>query len=682
MNHARTNVGKTLVFCWAALWGMSMMAEPPDNARPAIVLARYREILLDGDPPEPDRVREEAGALEKDGRWPDIDYADRTPSTWRPRQHLERTRRLALAVTHPQSVVRNDPAIRAALWRALDHWQEKQYKNPNWWHNRIGTPMVMRDILVLLESELSPERRKTGWQVVAQSGGVNMTGANLIWLADLAIARAAATGNEKMLAHATARAAAEIKITTHEGIQPDFSFHQHGARLQAFHYGGSYAHDLSRLAWVLRGTPWAFSEDKVRILADYVIEGMDWMRRGAYTVPGTLDRAATRPNALGGRNLTRHLRLLRDVLPDQAPRMDAIIEREAGRGKPLVGFRHFPRSDFTAYHRERFSFFLKTMSTRTLPSESINNENLKGSRLYCSDTHFMRDGREYFNMMPVWDWWALPGITISAQLPEFERRSFVGGAGDGESGLAAIDYRFGDTLTARKAWFCHGDRVVCLIGDLRAEKHGHGVYTALDQCRLDGPVTVGAGGEQIKAEKSATLKDVAWLHHRGVAYVLLESGQVNLTMGEATGTWQEINRGHSGATVTDQIFRPLLYHGMKPAGAADGYLLAPAATAQAAAALAKKPGFTVLANGRDLQAVWFDDKVLMAAFYAAGSLAVGERTLVKADRPCLVMVKGGKLWVANPEHKAKTVAIEIGGRPPINVSVPGDGTAVGTNLRP
>ena len=83
-------------------------------------------------------------------------------------------------------------------------------------------------------------------------------------------------------------------------------------------------------------------------------------------------------------------------------RISPIIEREAGRGKPLVGFRHFPRSDFTVYHRESFSFFLKTMSTRTLPSERIDNENVKGRRLYRSDTHFMRDGQEYFNMMPVW----------------------------------------------------------------------------------------------------------------------------------------------------------------------------------------------------------------------------------------------------------------------------------------
>ncbi len=660
---------------------ISVMAEESskqDNDRKAAqhILDRYRELFLSRRPPAAENVRKTASSLTKDGRWPDINYADKTQSTWRPRTHLLRLRTMTMAFLHPDSKLRGDASLRDALLRALDHWLAKRYHQGAWWHDRIGTPRLMRDVLVILGNDLTPERRKRGWQVVAQSKGVDMTGANLIWLADLSLSRAAASGNTKMLAHAAACAAAEIKVSTDEGIQPDYSFHQHNEHLQTFHYGNSYVHDLSAMAWILRGTPWAFSQEKIRILVDYVVEGMDWMRRGKYTVPATLDRASTRVNALGRKQLTTVLKRLRDILPDQAKRMNAIIEREKGQGNPLIGFRHFPRSDFTVYHQNDFSFFLKTMSTRTLPSEEINGENLKGDRMYCSDALIMRNGQEYFNMMPVWDWFWLPGITIAGRLPEFKRCPFVGGAGNGQSGLTAIDYRFGNKLTMRKAYFCHGDRVVCLIGGMCAPDHPHGSATALDQCRLDGPVTIGLESGHRTIEKSQTVSDVSWLHHRGVAYVLLSPGRVNIKMGKVTGSWHLINRALSRETLTDQVFLPILYHRAKPKDASSGYVLAPASTAQAAAAIARKPGFSILANSRDVQAVHFDNGPVMAAFYRAGSLAEKSQPLITVDHPCLLLTQKKDVWVSNPLHKACTISIEIKGRPRVRVSVPGNGQTV------
>lgn len=44
-------------------------------------------------------------------------------------------------------------------------------------------------------------------------------------------------------------------------------------------------------------------------------------------------------------------------------------------------------------------------------------------------------------------------------------------------------------------------------------------------------------------------------------------------------------------------------------------------------------------------------------------------------------VKKGALWAANPEHRAKTIAVAMPGRPVLTVSVPPDGTAVRMSLR-
>mgnify|MGYP006286297375 CR=1 FL=1 len=647
-----------------------------------VVLDRYRELLLSGNPPDPAEVQKTVSALDHNGRWPDIDYCDDTRSVWAPGLHLKRLRTLTLASAHPDSALNGDKAVRKAVWSALDHWLDKQYIHPSsWWYNRVGIPHQMRDVMLLLDRELSPGQFTAGWQVTAQSGRVDKTGANLIWLADLAVVRAAACGDTELLTRAAELASEEIAITHDEGIQPDYSFHQHDARLHTFGYGAAYAGHLTRLSWILRETPWAFSKEKLRILTDYILKGMDWMRRDAYTVPGTLDRNCSRPNGLGGKHLTPMLKLLEDVLPEQAGRMRAVIARESGRGKPLIGFKHFPCSDFTVYHRKDFSFFLKTMSVRTLPSESINDENLKGERLCCSDAMLMNDGLEYYNMMPVWDWSRLPGITAAAGLPDFKRCSFAGGAGTGRHGLTAIDYRFENALTARKSYFCCGNRVVCLIGSLRAPSRRRDVYTAMDQCRLDGPVTIGTPAGRRILKQDTTVEDVCWIHHRGTAYVLPNSERTEIRMGEVSGSWHIINRSRSGETVTDRVFLPLLHHGTNPSGIASGYTLAPADTPQAAQHIAENPGFYVPANRNDVQSVHFDRGPLMAAFYTAGSLKHGERSLIRVDHPCLLIVEGSDVWIAGPDHKASTVEVRIGTHSPLRISIPGNGTTVKTELR-
>jgi len=63
------------------------------------------------------------------------------------------------------------------------------------------------------------------------------------------------------------------------------------------------------------------------------------------------------------------------------------------------------------WHSPEASYFIKTLSTRTLPMESINNENQLGVQLNSGDTYLIRNGTEYFDLMPVWDWQHVPGVT-------------------------------------------------------------------------------------------------------------------------------------------------------------------------------------------------------------------------------------------------------------------------------
>ena len=131
--------------------------------------------------------------------------------------------------------------------------------------------------------------------------------------------------------------------------------------------------------------------------------------------------------------------------------------------------------DWSGEHR---SVFLKTISSRTHATESINRENLKGvPYLNCGDHYIVRDGREYSMLQPVWQWKYLPGITLLHKRSRQRLQSFVGGIGNGQSGLSVIDYvrisKGNKVLAVRKAWFFYKNIVICLMGGTGCVRRCH-----------------------------------------------------------------------------------------------------------------------------------------------------------------------------------------------------------------
>ncbi len=44
--------------------------------------------------------------------------------------------------------------MRGAVVRALRHWVEEDYRNPNWWYTRIGVPKAVGPALLLMGDNL------------------------------------------------------------------------------------------------------------------------------------------------------------------------------------------------------------------------------------------------------------------------------------------------------------------------------------------------------------------------------------------------------------------------------------------------------------------------------------------------------------------------------------------------
>ena len=640
------------------------------------ILNRYREYLFITNVPNEKEVTNWIETLNSQGQWLDIDYNDKEPAKWKVSLHLKRLRDMAIVWANPKSDHFHDKLILNKIDLALDHWLANRYQSSNWWHNEIGVPQFMRDIIILLQKNLNPRRLKQSLEVMAQLRvHDNFVGGNLIWCADLGLHYGTLTNDEALVSHCRQLIIKEIKIGPGEGVQPDYSFHQHGSRLQMYQYGKAFLIESCRIGWQLRETPLAFPKEKIDILTNFILNGWQWMARGINTVPGTMDRSASRKDELRSPDIRYLVPFLIQLQPEKAVVFKNILAIQNGKGS-LKGFRYYPYSDFTAFQRPGFSFFLKTISTRTLVTESINHENLKGKLLNSGDAYVIRNGEEYFNLMPVWDWSALPGVTTFKEANQIDRKDFVGSVSDSVAGFSVMDYVMKDksgkqVLTAHKFWACDNNVVISLIAGLHAENISDKIYTALDQCRWQGDVTVN-NIKNILDSGSHKIANVKWLHHSGLAYIPLQPDSFDIRLKEVSGKWNSINVSESDTLVKEKVFTPIMLHDLS-AGNATGYVIALCKTSKQAKTLAEKPTWKVIRNDKDCQSVLFNNGIIMVAFYSPSGVKISNQTNIKADKPCLIIVNKSNLYVSDPSHKGISVAITLNDHV-FNISLPKDGT--------
>ncbi|HYJ37367.1 MAG TPA: polysaccharide lyase family 8 super-sandwich domain-containing protein [Chitinophagaceae bacterium] len=644
------------------------------HAQVDTVLNRYRQYLINTVAPENDPARMLA-TLTANYQWPDLNYADTARAFWQNLSHIRRVRDLALSWANPHSAFYQNENVKQSIHGGLGLWLKHRYKNANWWHNEIGVPLAMRDIIVLFEKQLSPAEREGALQVLAQYKLQKPgAGANLTWTADLGLHYGAFTGNEELMNTCRQLMIDEIHITTADGVQPDYSFHQHSARLQMYQYGAAFLKGNARIAWQLRETKWAYPPDKIKLLVDFALDGWQWMARGIYTVPGTIDRSCSRRDALSNADLRDLLPYLSQLDPEKSGEFTHMLFRQNDSGTALIGFRYYPYSDFSVYQQKDFGFFLKTISLRTLETESINSENLKGQLLNSGDGYTIRNGKEYFNLMPNWDWDLLPGLTSFKGANTIIRKQFAGSVSDSMSGFTSMDYGLGDNkgraFNARKSWFCHAGLVVCLVVETDSNKNEENIFTAIDQSRWQGDVLVNNQKSPLK-EGHHTFNKLRWLHHSGIGYIFLDPAVLTLDLKKVTGSWKSINASETDQPVHDDLFVPVLMHQQKKN---IGYVIAAGRSPNETRTLASNPNWKIIRNDKDCQAVSFADGTTMISFFSPGTLEFNKHK-ISVDQPCLILMKKGKLFLSNPMHDKRTVNIKYN-QSNANITMPDNGYSI------
>jgi hypothetical protein len=648
----------------------------------AVVQSRLFTEYLKGDVPAgTDRF---LATLDAAGKWPDVSYADRSRVVWQAMRHLDRLSQMAFVYQTPGSAAYHSPAMRDGIERGLNYWFAARLTSDNRWWNGIGQQLTLMRILILMQNDLPPS-------LIGQGAGYlndlehadpgYRTGENLVWNASQQLVRGVLRQSASDVREASDAIEGEVTYApfpddagratiANDGLQVDFSFHQHGPLLYNGGYGLDFIEDESFYAALLSGTQWCFPRARTELLADYLLEGERMMVRGTWFDYSAIGREIARRNTQLAQRLVPVCDRMAALVPDRAAEITALKEHIEGSGDPasFVGNRHFYRSDFMVQQRPAYYISVKMTSVRTRGTETVNNENLKGYWLPYGLTYIVQRGDEYAGIQPVWDWARLPGVTAPYAVAPVdwhtEQTTFVGGVSDGRYGAAAMALDKMQTQ-ALKAWFFFDREMVALGTGIRST-NAQPVATTINQTLLRGPVLVDGrelspGDYQVHPFEDA---GAHWVLHDGVAYVFPIPTAVEIKSGTQTGSWQSISASLPADPVSQDVFTLWLDHGVQPSGATYAYVVVPASNAAQAARYAQAPGVRILANDDNIQAVRHDALgVSELVFHRAGRLVVRPGLTIAVDQPCLVLLtehgRDMSIAVANPAAEKLLVTVTL-----------------------
>ena len=592
-------------------------------------------------------VRRLLGLFDAGGFWTDIDYDDRTRGRWQPSLHLTRMYALAKLYADPASAWHGDGRIGGLLHKGLTYWYAKKPSSLNWWHGEIGVPKKLAAILLMIRGELSGPELEQGLRIIERSR-FGRTGQNKVWLAGNNLMRGLLTDDEALVAEARDQIAEEIVVTDGEGIQDDWSFHQHGPQIQFGNYGLAYAEGLSFWLRVLDGTPYMFSDAQCAVIEKLMREGicrsiwrgvMDPSFCGRQVFidsgPGKASSAA-----VAAENIAALKRPGYRVFRRFAKR---ILEPE-NRSDGLRGPRYYDRSDCGIYRTATWYASIRMHSDRTIGFEFTNRENTLANFSADGALLFMQHGREYDNIFAHWDWRMVPGTTAyddgaplkcdNSVEARKNRSGHVGGLASGDVLCTTMEIER-DGLHALKSAFFFGDLVVALGADIRSsDARIFRITTALDQTHLAGPVTRGGATE--------TSGSLPWVHHDGRGYVSLDGAPIAVSTEIQEGKWDLIDPFYRDRTQRGPVFKCWFGHDPARTGGY-AYAFLPCRDAKRTERFARNPSVRILRNDAGCQAVEYG-KICCAVVHRAGEYRLGGRTIT-APEPAIYLLRGGRTEV-------------------------------------
>ena len=641
-----------------------------------VVIELFQRSPVDGG-----RIERYVSEQRADGSWPDIDYRDTKPSGWKPKVHTERILELVKAFQSRKSEHYHAPAVERAVHKALDYWFGAGLVCSNWWYNRIGIPKTLGFAFLLFEPYLTPEEKRYAVDLMAVSR-IGMTGQNKVWLAGNVMMRALLLNDEKMVRAARDTIVSEIVTGREEGIQTDWSFHQHGSQQQFGNYGLSFVTSMSFFSGLFAGTSMAFGKESLDIVGSLVDNGYRW----------TVWRGRMDINALG-RQLFHQVPVHKALsLAFAATELGGGKDRKAGKvarkllaenygtcpdPSSLAGHKHFWKSDYTIHRSPRWMASLKMSSTRVRGVESMNGDNMPGFYMGDGAVYVYMDGDEYLDIFPLWNWRRLPGVTAlqsDLSMPLIREgyepgndASFAGGVSDGRTGVSAMVLdRAG--VHARKSWIFTDDFMLCLGAGIRSDSC-LAVATSVEQCwHRDDAMYLHGGEWEVLDGRMEFGEGESRFFHNGAGYIAWGHTGMTAEVARRSGSWHDVMRMYRpDMEVSGEVFSLFLNHGVRPEDAGYQYLVLPAADREKVKSF-DLSSIKVLRNDRTAQIVCRpSSSMYWIVAYEPVSFVLDSGELIEIRTPGGYMLRddraGRKLWAADLDGSHEYAELAVGGKP-------------------
>lgn len=528
------------------------------------------------------------------GAWNDIDYTTKDRGSWHSTLHVTRMLALTKLYCYPSSQWYKNEKLKELIHKSISYWGKTMPKCPNWWHNDIGVPKKMVAAMLCIREELTPEEVAVGLKVLERSA-FGKTGQNKVWLAGNQLMKGLLTDDEALVVKARNVISEEIVMTDEEGIQKDYSFHQHGPQMQFGNYGLTFVDVMSFWCSVLHGTDYAFSDEQNSLVMRLVSEGMSWTVYKGIMDHNACGRQPFRNGPAGkAASVIIAQRQFGDMIPPQGD---------------LVGGRYFPCSDYGVFRQKDWFASVRMHSRRTVGYEYTNRENQHAHFSADAALIFMQSGDEYKNIQAIWDWRKLPGVTayedgnqipLSAVTDIREGRLYVSNDTEAVSGYASEDCLVTafelrrDGMSGKKVVVCFEDCIVALGAGLGCSLAGvTSLTTALEQAHY-------VGGERTGRN---------WVYHNDRGYVTLDGADLQLSTDVQNGNWYDIDNTLPAKLDSGRVFKLWVKHDASSTDNAYAYAILPYSSAKQVAKWARKPKVKILENTSKCQVVRYGDKV-------------------------------------------------------------------------
>jgi len=549
---------------------------------------------------------------------------------------------------------KGDPEVLAAINAACQFGE--QFIQPggdrpgNWWAWDIGTPLNLTQALLLVGEEIVPDMREklirdlydlgTNPQILGYNreyGG----GQNVVWVAQNGFRLGLLAEDARLVAWGSStlgRASFIVRGKWAQGIQPDGSYHYHGAGVNMA-YGTRQLADISEFAYLTQDTPYQVPDENLQAHIGFFRDFAVWNAYRGCPLANSLGRSISREGyekryrevsitaalymlAAGvGEVHDTALALLADAGRKGRDGFSAVavtlaasagIDLDHIGAEPLAGVRYWPCSEYLITRGKDYCASVRMASERRSNWFTIAGEHLKGWYTGEGAVEVQTDAREVRStLMPTWPWEELTGVTrVIGFRPRRDREGTIrpkgwggGCSGDGmgkfasgawlESGIGCcgISYLLAEgqrCLRADKDYFAFGNILLLDGRNITARGTDQPCVTTL----LTLPENADAGshvvgGAVIKNRDGELELEGRPFHYRNVGLVPLDGTPCTLVISTREGRYEDIRKAaRDNRLYRNRYFTVSTDHGTNPGDGAYSAAIILAATQDEVAELA------------------------------------------------------------------------------------------------